>query len=192
MEHYKIFKLWNDLTVSKFVTKKWIEINDLSSRQYSEGDNDDKTRNKKLNFKNNAPFRSCISKINNTFIYNAEDLDIVMLICNLLEYSGNYSMASGSFWDYYRDEVDDDENEINNANNKINSSKTITSKSVEYKTKIKRRTPAGNNTLDAEIVVPLRSQETLKSSHLFFCILLGPLLVMHTKNFNVFEQVIMT
>ena len=114
-----------------------------------------------------------------------------MLMCNLLEYSGNYSMASESFWDYYRDEVDDDENEINNANNRINNSKTIASKSVEYKTKIKR-TPASNNTLDAEIVVPLRSQETLKSSHFFFCILLGPLLVMHTKNFNVFEQAIMT
>ena len=43
-----------------------------------ERDNDDKTRNKKLILKNNAPFRSCISKINNTFIENAEDLDIVM------------------------------------------------------------------------------------------------------------------
>ena len=43
-----------------------------------EGDNDDKTRNEKLIFKNNAPFRSCISNI--TFIDNEEDLDIVMQI----------------------------------------------------------------------------------------------------------------
>ena len=34
-------------------------------------------RNKKVIFKNNAPFRSCITKINNTFIENAEDIDIV-------------------------------------------------------------------------------------------------------------------
>ena len=45
-----------------------------------EGDDNDKTRNKKLIFKTNAPFRSCISKIDNTFINNAEDLDIVMPI----------------------------------------------------------------------------------------------------------------
>ena len=43
-----------------------------------EGDNDNKKRNKKLTFKNNAAFISCISKINNTFIDNAEDLDIFM------------------------------------------------------------------------------------------------------------------
>ena len=52
-----------------------------------------KKRNKKLAFKNNTPFRSCISKINNTFIDNAEDLDIVMLTYDLLEYSDNYSMT---------------------------------------------------------------------------------------------------
>ena len=50
-------------------------------------------RNKTLTFKNTAPFRSCISKINNTFIDNAEDLDIVMPIYNLLEYSDKYSMT---------------------------------------------------------------------------------------------------
>ena len=45
-----------------------------------EGDDNDKSRNKKLIFKTNAPFRSCISKIDNIFINNAEDLDIVMPI----------------------------------------------------------------------------------------------------------------
>ena len=35
MQHYKISKLLNDSTVSKFMTKKWIEVNDLSSGQYS-------------------------------------------------------------------------------------------------------------------------------------------------------------
>ena len=50
-----------------------------------EGDDHDKKRNKKLTFKNNAPFRSCISKTNNTFIDNAEDLDIVMPMYKLLK-----------------------------------------------------------------------------------------------------------
>ena len=56
-----------------------------------EGDDDNKKIDKKLSFKNNSPFRSCISKINNTFVDNAEDLDIVMPIYNLLENSHNYS-----------------------------------------------------------------------------------------------------
>ena len=47
-------------------------------------------RNKKLTFENNAPFRSYILKINNTFIGNAEDLDIIMPMYSLLEYSDNY------------------------------------------------------------------------------------------------------
>ena len=54
-------------------------------------------------FKNNAPIRSCISKINSTLIDNAEGLDIIMPIYNLLEYSQSCSMTSGSLWNYYRD-----------------------------------------------------------------------------------------
>ena len=51
---------------------------------------------KNVAFKNNVPFRSCISKINSALIDNAEDLDIVMPMYNLLECSPNYSMTSGS------------------------------------------------------------------------------------------------
>ena len=61
------------------------------------------TYDKKLASKNNAPFVSCISKINNIFIDNAEDLDVVMPMYNLLKYSKNYSKTTGSFWNYYRD-----------------------------------------------------------------------------------------
>ena len=57
-------------------------------------------------FKNNAPFRTCISKISSTFIDNAEDLDTVMPMYNLLEYSGNYFMTSGKLQNYYRCDVD--------------------------------------------------------------------------------------
>ena len=53
--------------------------------------------NKKLAFKNNAQFTSCISKINNTLIDNTEDLDIVMLVYNLLEYSKNYKKQQEVF-----------------------------------------------------------------------------------------------
>ena len=59
---------------------------------------------KKLAFKNNALFINCISKINNTVIDNAEDLDFVIPMYNLLEYSKNYRKTTGSLWTYYRDE----------------------------------------------------------------------------------------
>ena len=74
------------------------------------GNNANNTENKKLTLKSNAPFRSCISKINNAFIDNPEDLDFVMPMHNLLKYSDNYSMTSGSLWSYYRDEVNDRKN----------------------------------------------------------------------------------
>ena len=57
----------------------------LKGKMTVEGDNNAKKRKKELIFKNNDPFRSCISKINNTFIDNAEDLDIVMPMYNVLE-----------------------------------------------------------------------------------------------------------
>ena len=61
-----------------------------------EGDNDANKRNKNLAFKNNAPFINCISKINGVKIDNAEDLDVVMPMYNLFEYSKNYSKTTGS------------------------------------------------------------------------------------------------
>ena len=53
---------------------------------------------KKVIFKNCAPFTNCISKINNTQIDNVEYIDIVMGMYNLIEYSDNYSKTSGSLW----------------------------------------------------------------------------------------------
>ena len=51
---------------------------------------------KKMVFKNNAPIINCISKINGVKIDNAEDLDVVMRMYNLLEYSKNYKKTTGS------------------------------------------------------------------------------------------------
>ena len=76
-----------------------------------------------------------------------------MPIYDLLEYSENYSMTSGRLWNFHRDEINDSDND---DGNKINNNKTITSKPFAYKTKIIGRTPNGNNTLDTEVVVPLK------------------------------------
>ena len=62
---------------------------------------DNNAYDKKLAFKINAPFVSCILKINITLADNAEDLVVVMPMYNLLEYSKNYSKITGSFWNYY-------------------------------------------------------------------------------------------
>ena len=59
--------------------------------------------NKKVIFKNCSPFTNCISKINNTQIDNAEYIDIVMRMYNLIEYNDNYSKTSGSLWQHCKD-----------------------------------------------------------------------------------------
>ena len=56
--------------------------------------------NKKVIFKNLAPFTNCKIKINNTQIDNAEYIDIVMPMYNLIEYNDNYSKTFGSLWQY--------------------------------------------------------------------------------------------
>ena len=61
-------------------------------------------KDKALTFKNNAPFIKCISKINREKIDIVEDLDVVMPMYNLLEYSKSYRKTAGSLWNYYRDE----------------------------------------------------------------------------------------
>ena len=58
---------------------------------------------KKVIFKNCAPFTNCVSKMNNADIDNARYIDIVMPMCNLIEYSDNYSKTSASLWQYYKD-----------------------------------------------------------------------------------------
>ena len=55
-------------------------------------------RNKGAAFKNFAPFTICISEINNSQIDNCKDIDILMPVYNLIEYSDNYAKTSGSLW----------------------------------------------------------------------------------------------
>ena len=92
-------------------------------------------------FKNCAPFTNCISEINNTQVDNAKDIDIVMLMYNLIEYSDNYAKTSGSLWQYYRDE----------PNNNL-----ADSESFKFKVKITGKTPAADKEKDVEIMVPLK------------------------------------
>ena len=77
--------------------------NDAAARQADE-------RDKVVIFKNCDPFTNCISEINNTQIDNSKDIDIVMPMHNLIEYSDNYAKTIGSLWQYFRDEpvADDD------------------------------------------------------------------------------------
>ena len=128
----------DDKHLSRYVTKKWIEVYNQSEKNYSvnkeiriktpmlrsdlcdfsnayivvKGDiivtsPNNAKRNKSVTFKNNAPFINCITKINGIKIDNAEDLDVVMPMYNLLEYSKNYKKTTGSLWNYYRDQPSD-------------------------------------------------------------------------------------
>ena len=88
-------------------------------------------RNRPLILKNNAPFVSCITRIDGELIEDANDLDIVILMYNLLEYSKNYRKNIGSLYNYYRDELSDDA-DVNNFDN----IKVVNSNTFKYKNKI--------------------------------------------------------
>ena len=76
--------------------KCWTRTRSKCSKNSDEQDKD-------VTLKNCAPFTKCISRINNTDTDNAQDIDIVMPMYNLIEYSDNYSKTSGSLWQYYKD-----------------------------------------------------------------------------------------
>ena len=92
-----------DYTDAFILVKGTITINgagdDAAARQADE-------RDKGVAFKNYAPFTNCISE-NNTQADNAKDIDILMPIYNLVEYSDNYAKTTGSIWQYFRDEPND-------------------------------------------------------------------------------------
>ena len=88
-------------------------------------------RNRPLILKNNASFVSCMTKLNNEFIEDADDLDIVMPMYNLLEYNKNYIKTIGSLYNYYRDESSDENNPNNFPNTNV-----VNSNTFKYKNKI--------------------------------------------------------
>ena len=102
--------------------------------------------NKKVIFKNCAPFTNCMSKINNTQIDNAKDIDIVMPMYNLID-----SKTSGSLWQYCKDIPT-----VNNNGDIVNFNRANAPNSFNFKAKI-----TGQNDDDGEIdrvkiMVPLK------------------------------------
>ena len=118
-------------------------------------------RNRPLILKNNAPFVSCITRINGELIEDDYYLDIVMSMYNLLEYSKNYRKTIGSLYNYYRDELSDDADDNNFDNIKV-----VNSNTFKYKNEITGITynvDAGaqgydvnkNGTQEVELAIPL-------------------------------------
>ena len=113
------------------------------------GNNPRDRQNRPLILKNNAPFASCITRINGELIEDADDLDIVMPMYNLLEYSKNYRKTIVSLYNYYKDGLSDD-----NDNDNFGNIKVVNSEAFKYKNKIIGNTynvdsthvpPAGGN-----------------------------------------------
>ena len=95
-------------------------------------------------FKNCAPFCTCDITINDKHIEKAEDLDIVMPMYNLLEYSDDYQNSTGSLFQFKRDERSDDNANVGNATT-----------SLVYKSKLISGTD-DNNVNNVKLVVPLK------------------------------------
>ena len=163
MEYQKIANLLdNNLSnqPSKFSTKNWVEINDESKESY--GANSD-IRFKITMLRSNLcdyadayilvkgtttitgnagpPFTKYISRINGTDTDNAQDIDIVIPMYKLIEYCDNYSKTSGSLWQSYKDD----------SNNNL-----IRSESFKSKIKITGKTSNDGNTKVVQIMVPLK------------------------------------
>ena len=87
-------------------------------------------RKRPLILKNNAPFVSCITRINGELTEDVDDLDIVIPMYNLLEFSKNYRKTIGSLYNYYRDELSDDADD-----NDFDNIKVVNSNTFKYKNK---------------------------------------------------------
>ena len=107
--------------------------------------------NKKVIFKNCAPFTNCISEIYNTQIDNTEYIDVVMPMYNLIEYTNNYSKTSGCLWQYYKDMP-----AVNNNGNIVDFTSTNTTDSFKFEIKITGQTNDDGEINGVEIMVPLK------------------------------------
>ena len=132
MAHQKVLNLLNEANDSKFAKRKWNIATDNSKANYDAVNeitfNTEVLKSNlcdyndayillrgnitiighqvtQVAFKNCALFTKCVTKITGTTIDDAEDLDLVMLMYNLLEYSSNYSETTGSLWFYSKGEV---------------------------------------------------------------------------------------
>ena len=90
------------------------------------GNIQNKPANSVVAFKNCAPFRTCDATINDEHVEKAKDLDIVMPMYNLLEYSDNYSIiltiiqnSAGRLYRFKRDEPPDDNANVGDATSSL-------------------------------------------------------------------------
>ena len=97
-------------------------------------------RNRFLTFKNNAPFKinALIAYQISIILTDNADLDVVMPMYNLLKYRKNYRKATGSLWNYYRDEPNDF------LANNYNTTSITSSQSFKYKSSITGKTSNAN------------------------------------------------
>ena len=110
---------------------------------------DENNANKKVIFKNCAPFTYCISEINNTQVHNVKDIDVIMPLYNLLEYSSAYEETSASLCQYCKDIP-----AIDNNNVIVDFSENNLIDSFNFKVKMTGQTGV-NGTKNAEIMIPL-------------------------------------
>ena len=111
--------------------------------------------NTNVAFKNCAPFTRCLTHINDEHMKTAGNLDIIMPVYNLIEYSDNYSDSSGSLYQFKRDESPMNDNNNNPLNITLNNSS-----SFKYKASLLEKADDldGNDRSlkNAKIVVPLK------------------------------------
>ena len=134
-----------DYSDAYILVKGTISVNNTAAAGTAVNNND-----KKVIFKNCASFTNCISEINNTQIDNAKDIDIVMPMYNLIEYSDNYAKTSGSIWQYCKDIPARDANNIIEEFTGSNPTD-----SFNFKAKITGQTE-NNRTKNVGIMVPLK------------------------------------
>ena len=113
-------------------------------------DVDANNANKKVIFKNCAPFINCVSEINNTQVDNAKDIDIVMAMYNLIEYSANCSKTSGSLWQYFKDIT-----AVYNNGAIVNFAENNLTNSFNFKGKMAGQI-GDDGTKNVEVMVPLK------------------------------------
>ena len=135
-----------DYSDAYILVKENITVNNTAAAAVAASNTD-----KKLIFKNCAPFTNCISKINNEQIDNTEYIDTVMPMCNLIEYSDNYSKTSGSLWQYCKDIP-----AVNDNGAIVNFNGGNDTDSFNFKAKIAGQTNDDGKINDVEIMVPLK------------------------------------
>ena len=135
-----------DYSDAYVLVKGKITVDDTSAADFTANN-----ANKKAIFDNCAPFANCISEINNTQIDNAKDIDVVMPMYNLIEYSDNYSKTSGSLWQHCRDIPS-----VDNNDNIVNFNGANGTDSFNFKAKITVQTDDDGEIDNVEITIPLK------------------------------------